>query len=99
VPDGVDGPLPLARMAGTGQGSGPAWPTVDHAGQAVVQVLAHPPAASTGSGDSDVNTAAAAAYRASVQAGKPLSERKLAGMFGKTSRRWARTGSEVRAAR
>jgi hypothetical protein len=38
----------------------------------------------------DVNAAAVAAYRASVQAGKPLSERKLAGQFGKTSRRWAR---------
>jgi len=39
---------------------------------------------------SDVNAAAVAAYRTSVQAGKPLSERKLAGQFGKTSRRWAR---------
>jgi hypothetical protein len=34
--------------------------------------------------------AAAAAYRASLDHGKPLSERKLAAMFGKTSRRWAR---------
>jgi len=40
--------------------------------------------------DNDVNAAAVAAYRASIQAGSPLSERKLAGMFGKTSRRWAR---------
>jgi hypothetical protein len=31
-----------------------------------------------------------AAYRFSVQAGSPLSERKLAQMFGCTSRRWAR---------
>jgi hypothetical protein len=31
-----------------------------------------------------------AAYRASVQGGQPISERKLAEMFGKTSRRWAR---------
>ena len=31
-----------------------------------------------------------AAYRASIDSGKPLSERKLAAMFGKTSRRWAR---------
>jgi hypothetical protein len=38
----------------------------------------------------DVNTAAVAAYRASLGTGKPLSERKLAAMFGKTSRRWAR---------
>jgi hypothetical protein len=31
-----------------------------------------------------------AAYRLSVQAGNPLSERRLAQMFGRTSRRWAR---------
>jgi hypothetical protein len=36
------------------------------------------------------NDAAVAAYRLSVQAGNPLSERRLAGMFGRTSRRWAR---------
>ena len=40
--------------------------------------------------DGDINAAAVAAYRASLQAGRPLSERKLAGQFGKTSRRWAR---------
>ncbi len=38
-----------------------------------------------------VNDQAVAAYRLSVQAGSPLSERKLASMFGRTSRRWART--------
>jgi hypothetical protein len=32
-----------------------------------------------------------AAYRASVQDGQPMSERKLAEKFGKTSRRWARS--------
>jgi uncharacterized protein DUF2637 len=37
-----------------------------------------------------VDDAAAAAYRLSVQAGNPLSERRLAQMFGRTSRRWAR---------
>jgi hypothetical protein len=31
-----------------------------------------------------------AAYRRSAQAGNPLSERKLAQMFGCTSHRWAR---------
>jgi hypothetical protein len=31
-----------------------------------------------------------AAYRASLENGAPLSERKLAAMYGKTSRRWAR---------
>ena len=37
-----------------------------------------------------VNDAAVAAYRLSVRAGNPLSERRLAQMFGRTSRRWAR---------
>ena len=41
-------------------------------------------------GAKDINEAAAAAYRASIDSGRPLSERKLAAMFGKTSRRWAR---------
>jgi hypothetical protein len=39
---------------------------------------------------SAVNDAAVAAYRLSVQAGNALSERRLAQMFGRTSRRWAR---------
>src|ERR1700730_15763560 len=38
----------------------------------------------------NVNDEAVAAYQMSVQAGNPLSERKLAQMFGRTSRRWAR---------
>ena len=38
----------------------------------------------------DINVAAVAAYRDSLRAGRPLSERKLAEMFGLTSRRWAR---------
>lgn len=38
----------------------------------------------------DADRAAVAAYRASIAEGKPLSERKLATMFGRTSRRWAR---------
>jgi hypothetical protein len=37
-----------------------------------------------------LNAAAVAAYRASLDNGKPISERRLAAMFGKTSRRWAR---------
>ena len=36
------------------------------------------------------NDTAVAAYRLSVQAGNPLPERRLAQMFGRTSRRWAR---------
>ena len=44
-----------------------------------------------------VNDAAVAAYRLSMQAGNPLSERRLAQMFGRTSRRWARARiAEVR---
>jgi hypothetical protein len=39
---------------------------------------------------SDINVDAVTAYRDSLQAGNPLSERKLAEMFGQTSRRWAR---------
>jgi len=38
----------------------------------------------------EINAAAVAAYRASLQEGKPMSERKLAAAFGRTSRRWAR---------
>ena len=41
-------------------------------------------------GTDTVNAEAVAAYRLSVQAGSPLSERRLAQMFGRTSRRWAR---------
>jgi len=37
-----------------------------------------------------VNATAVAAYRASIDNGEPISERRLAAMFGKTSRRWAR---------
>jgi hypothetical protein len=84
TPGGADGPPPTPGMVGAGQIGGPGWNVADHAGQAP----GYPgPAISVGP---DVNAAAVAAYRASVQAGKPLSERKLAGQFGKTSRRWAR---------
>jgi hypothetical protein len=38
----------------------------------------------------DANAAAVIAYRDSLRAGSPLSERKLAELFGLTSRRWAR---------
>lgn len=47
------------------------------------------PAVATGAGR-DIDAAAVAAYRGSMEEGKPLSERKLAAAFGKTSRRWAR---------
>ena len=62
----------------------------DHAADHVDQVPGAPSAAGTSGGE--IETAAAvAAYRASVQDGQPISERKLAEMFGKTSRRWARS--------
>jgi hypothetical protein len=69
--------------------SGPAWrPAGQPAGQ--------PPILADGQRDDEVleasavNDAAVAAYRLSMQAGNPLSERRLAQMFGRTSRRWAR---------
>jgi hypothetical protein len=51
---------------------------------------AAPGTAAAASPAGDVDAAAVAAYRASVREGRPLSERKLAAAFGKTSRRWAR---------
>lgn len=41
-------------------------------------------------GEDSIEAAAVAAYQASLDIGRPLSERKLAEKFGKTSRRWAR---------
>jgi Protein of unknown function (DUF2637) len=41
--------------------------------------------------EASIEAAAVACYQVSVQAGQPLSERKLAARFGKTSRRWARS--------
>ena len=84
---GAEGPLPVHPITGAGQASGPGWYAADHADQ---------PSGSqwrvdTVGSDGDINAAAVAAYRASVQDGKPVSERKLAEMFGKTSRRWARS--------
>ena len=78
------------RSGGSDRGaSGPArWPAGQAAGQ--------PPIPASGQRDDEVlepsavNDAAVAAYRLSVQAGNPLSERRLAQMFGRTSRRWAR---------
>jgi Protein of unknown function (DUF2637) len=60
------------------------------------QIAEQPPAsastqdAASGHDPGDDNRAAVAAYRLSVRAGNPLSERKLAQMYGRTSRRWAR---------
>jgi len=74
----VDGERPAGSDRDT---SGPTWPP---AGQAAGQRDEEVPEAGA------VNAVAVAAYRLSVQAGNPLSERRLAQMFGRTSRRWAR---------
>jgi hypothetical protein len=80
------GERPVASERGT---SDPAWRP---AGQAAGQL----PILASGQRDDEVleasagNDAAVAAYKLSVQAGNPLSERRLAQMFGRTSRRWAR---------
>jgi len=82
----VDDERPGANQRGT---SDPAWrPAGRAAGQS--------PIPASGQRDEEAlaaragNDAAVAAYRLSVQAGNPLSERRLAQMFGRTSRRWAR---------
>ncbi len=77
-------PVPASAADGEHPGEGergmsdPAWRPAD-------QAAGQPPIPG-----STVNDAAVAAYRRSVQAGNPLSERRLAQMFGRTSRRWAR---------
>ena len=82
----VDGERPGGSERDT---SDPAWRP---AGQAAEQS----PIPASGQRDDEVlaasavNDAAVAAYQLSVQAGNPLSERRLAQMFGRTSRRWAR---------
>ena len=90
TPGGTDGPLPVPGMAGAGQASGPGRNAADHADQMADQLSSSAGPVTTVGPDGDINAAAVAAYHASLQAGRPLSERKLAGQFGKTSRRWAR---------
>jgi hypothetical protein len=87
MPDG------FASSAGRPSGperlvTGQAYQSADHCPAdrgPVVGQLADP-----GGAEEKLNAAAAAAYRASLDHGKPISERRLAAMFGKTSRRWAR---------
>jgi hypothetical protein len=70
--------------------------TPDQTRQPAAQVAGPPAIPASGQRDqvvpeaAAVNDAAVAAYRLSAHAGNPLSERKLAQMFGRTSRRWAR---------
>jgi Protein of unknown function (DUF2637) len=101
-PGSADDELTVARAVAQVRGPGRSGPDgaghADRGNQAGGQVRD-----STGSGGSaapaptvatapagDVDAAAVAAYRASLREGRPLSERKLAQAFGRTSRRWAR---------
>jgi hypothetical protein len=74
--------------------SGPSWTGSEYPRQHPVQQTARLPIADiTARGrdsEAEINAAAVAAYRISLDNRQPLSERKLAAMFGKTSRRWAR---------
>jgi hypothetical protein len=68
-------------------------PATDHAGGPSARVpsgLRLVPIEPGGTGEDSIEAAAVAAYQASLDIGRPLSERKLAEKFGKTSRRWAR---------
>jgi hypothetical protein len=78
------------RSAGSERGtSDPAWRlAAQAAGRSPIPAGAQ--AADEAVEASAVNDAAVEAYRLSVHAGNPLSERRLAQMFGRTSRRWAR---------
>jgi hypothetical protein len=67
-------------------------PAAGQAGGPLVQApsgLRLVPVEPDGAGEGSVEAAAVAAYQASLDIGRPLSERKLADKFGKTSRRWA----------
>jgi hypothetical protein len=87
---------PVADSAlGPGWTAGPGQPDASHAFlPAAGETIGWPVVNEGGSlgedGEEEIDVAALAAYRTSINAGKPLSERKLAAMFGKTSRRWAR---------
>jgi hypothetical protein len=83
------GPVIDAGRAGLPNQNQPRPPHRD-VGQLMVQWPTTDGAARTADGGCEINAAAVAAYRASLENGKALSERKLAAMFGKTSRRWAR---------
>ncbi len=92
APDGEVVRVDLVPGCGSGPQSGPGQGLVpDHADQDADQIRAGSRQAGTGREESETIAAAVAAYRASLQTGRPLSERKLAEMFGKTSRRWARS--------
>ena len=92
VPACGNGPQDRTGGPAADQRSGPVQAAApDHADQDADQIRAGSGQAGTGREESETIAAAVAAYRASLQTGRPLSERKLAEMFGKTSRRWARS--------
>jgi hypothetical protein len=89
----------LGALGGSGgdshRASGPGQLNAGHldrpAGQETIGLTEANRAGAIGEGsEKDINVAAVAAYRASLDTSEPLSERKLAAMFGRTSRRWAR---------
>jgi uncharacterized protein DUF2637 len=97
--------FPVACTAGQVRGPEPGGPgytdqadQADHEGGPVREgprprepaELAAPGPTDATAAAGDIDADAVAAYRASLAGGKPLSERKLAAAFGKTSRRWAR---------
>ena len=86
----------VGPVLGAGWTNGPGRPDAGHAYRPAVQETigwsgVNGAGVIAGSSEEDVNMAAVAAYRVSIDTGRPLSERKLAAMFGKTSRRWARS--------
>jgi hypothetical protein len=105
APEVAGGPHPAARIradqerrplwTGPGQASqadqaGEQDRTTDHADQSDHDTAIVVPGSTAIPAARDINAAAVTAYRDSLRAGTPLSERKLATMFGLTSRRWAR---------
>lgn len=95
---------PVADLSlGTGWVGGPGRSVVERTLQASDKAIGWSPASraeTIGDDREDINVAAVAAYRTSIDTGRPLSERKLAAMFGKTSRRCARSRmAEARQAR
>jgi hypothetical protein len=98
VPVVRGGPQPVVRALAD-QVPEPGWTGPEQAGE-TDQVGGPDRAADQGQGVpvpgsipslvGDANAAAVIAYRDSLRAGSPLSERKLAELFGMTSRRWAR---------
>lgn len=87
APEMTDGPQLLARAGGADQVCGPGNGPADHPDQG----RSGSRHVSDVRDENETKAAAVAAYLSSLAAGRPLSERKLAGMFGKTSRRWARS--------